>query len=505
LWNRYDRNLTASSPPDYMDRRRESRLLDAIAAIRERPGNLAADGGARRVQVSRVTADFFRVMGVDPLTGPVAFPSETAGPADRVAVLSFGLWQSEFRGAEVLGRSLRVDGESYVVTGVMPESFDYPPRTEVFLPLVFTPAQLADNFRGNEYLSVIGRAKPAVTLEELDREMNAIALSVLERVPERREFLKRNRFGGAVVPLRERLVGESRAALKLLFAAVLVVLLATGGTVAHLLLAAGSARSHELSVRSSLGATRRSLLAQLVTESVLLSVAGGVVGLALAFCLVRAAPGFVGSELPGISEVSLDARAVLFTLAVALAMGILCGLVPAWQAASGAPKSATRSSASRRARRTRSAFVVSEVALALVLMFAAGLLVRSLQRLSSRDPGFEPEGRLSFALDFPRTLYPRYEERLDLAWNLRESFRALPGVSSVSASARIPLDGRQWTGTFHSQGYQPAEGEPMPGAEFNVVTSDYLKTLGVPLLRGREFEETDTAATTAVVLVDEWT
>ena len=351
LWNRYGTTRTASSPPDYMDRRRDSRLLERTAAWTSRPANLAVDAEARRVETTRVTADFFRVMGVDPLAGHAAFPEETSGSGEREAVLSFGLWQSAFGGKDVLGRSLRLDGESYLVIGVLPRGFDFPPKTEIFLPLVFTPEQLADGFRGNEYLFEVARMKPGVAPSELSREIAAIAASVLERVPERREFLERNAFGAEVITLRDHLVGESGDALSLLAAAVLVVLLVTGANVAHILLASGGSRVHELSLRSTLGATRARLFSQLVSESVLLSMVGGALGLALSFLVVGAIPKFLATALPGASRIALDSRAVAFTFLVALGMGVLSGLAPA-RMASG---SALRSPSGRAHRAARDA------------------------------------------------------------------------------------------------------------------------------------------------------
>jgi putative ABC transport system permease protein len=505
LWNRYGTTRTASSPPDYMDRRRESHLLESSASWTSRSANLTIEGEARRVETTRVTSDFFRVMGVDSLTGPTAFPEETSGSGERIAILSFGLWQSAYGGKDMLGRSIRVDGESYLVIGVMPRGFDYPTKTEIFLPLVFTPEQLGDGFRGNEYLFEVARMKQGVGLSELSGEMGAIAASVLERVPARREFLQRNGFGAEAIALREHLVGESKTALSMLAAAVFVVLLVTGANVAHILPASGSSRFHELVLRSSLGATRRRLFSQLVAESVLLAMAGGVLGLALSFVVVGATEHYLATELPGASEIALDGRAVAFTFLVALGMGVLCGLAPARMASGAALRASTRSSSSGRARRLRSALVVSQLALALVLMIAAGLLVRSYERLSSRHPGYETASRLRFGIDFPRSLYPEPEGRAALARDFLERLRTIPGVCSVAASARTWLGGNPWTGTFRPEGFDLASGVPVPGAEFNVVSPDYLRSLGIPLLRGRDFSSTDDRSSTPVVLVDRWT
>jgi putative ABC transport system permease protein len=501
LWNRYGAERTASSPPDHMDRRRESRLLEATAAWTSRPASLVLDGEARRVETTRVTSDFFRVMGVSPLSGTAAFPEEASSSGDRVAVLSFGLWQSAFGGADMRGRSIRLDGESYVVSGVLPRGFDFPAGTEVFLSLVFTPEQLADGFRGNEYLFDVARMKPGVSVSEVSREMDGIAASVLERVPARRAFLERNNFGAEVVPLRDLLIGESEAALSMLAAAVFVVLLVTGANVAHILLASGSSRRQELSLRSSLGATRARLLSQLVTESVLLSLAGGALGLVLSVFVVGALPR-VFVDLPGGSAAALDGRAAAFTLVIALGMGILSGLAPARVASASAFRTASRGTPSGRSRRARSVLVVSQVALALMLLIAAGLLVRSFRRLSSRDPGFQTSGRVSFGLDFRSSVFSGPEERAALAENLLRSLASLPGVQSVGASSRIPLGGNPWSGTFTPEGIELGAGVPVPSADFNVVSPDYRKTLGILLLKGRDFTSADTPGSPPVVMID---
>jgi putative ABC transport system permease protein len=504
LWNRYGVASTPSSPPDYMDRREESHRLDAIAAVASRPMNLTGSFEARRVEASRVTSDFFRVMGVTPETGPVVFPVETSGEATGIAVLSFALWQSLYGGApDVLGRSMRLDGESYLVAGVLPERFDFPPRTEVFLPLVFTPEELSDDFRGNEYLLVVGRMKEDVELEAVREEMSAIAAGVGEKVPTRRDFLERNGWGATVVPLREHLLAGSETALGMLSVAVLIVLLGTGANVAHLLLSSGSARGNELSVRSSLGATRGRLFTELVSESMILSLGGALVGVVLAHFLLQALARLLPASLSSFDEASLDGRALGFTLATAVVMGILCGSIPAWQGARFALAGSRRQSSTRAARRLRSVFVTTEVALALVLMVAGALLVQSFRTLATRDPGFDPRGRLSFTLDFPRSLYPEVEERRNVARLLLERLRDLPGAPSASASDRIPLDGQTWTGTFYAEGQTLGPGEPVPGADFNSVSPGYLRTLGVPLQSGRDFASTDRTESPGVVLVDE--
>jgi putative ABC transport system permease protein len=423
LWNRYGTNRTASSPPDYMDRRRESRLLELSAAWTSRPANLAIEGEARRVETARVTADFFRVMGVDPIAGAAALPEETSGSGERIALLSFGLWQSAFGGKDVLGRSLRLDGESYLVIGVMPRGFDFPAELRSSC-LWFTPNSLRRIPRKRVPFEVARKPGSAIR-----------AACEMEESPPRPGWCRN-------ASPSERLEWWSPSATiwwgaesSMLAAAVFVVLLVTGANVAHILLASGSSRFHELALRSSLGATRGRLVSQLVAESVLLGMAGGALGLALSFLVIGATPKFLAAELPGARDIALDGRAVAFTFLVALGMGVLSGLAPARIASGTALRASVRSSASNStggARRLRSALVVSQVALALVLMIA-GLLVRSYER-------FRP-GRVS---DLGARLRPRLPALLPGARGaggareLLERLRAIPGFDPPARPARRP-------------------------------------------------------------------
>jgi putative ABC transport system permease protein len=510
IWNRYDTSSTSSSPPDYVDRRSASRLLSSMAAIATGSMNLSGDLEARNVEVSRVTASFFQVLGVTPSTGPVSFPSEVpTGEAEeaRLAVLGPSLWRSAF-GSDpaILGRVVRLDGTPHQVVGVMPEGFDFPPGTEVYVPLVFRPEQLADNYRGNEFLQNLGRLAPGASLEAVSREMDAIAASVLTRVPARRGFLERNGWGARVVPLDEHLTGSARPALVVLSFAVLLVLLATCANLSSMILASVSSRARDLAVRSSLGASRIRLLRQLVLESLLLTLLGSLLGLLLSFVVARGLPLWAPSGVPRLETVALDARGIAFAVIVALGAGLASALVPAWQASSGRLHGALRLGRSvSGSSRLRSALVVTEVALALLLSIGVGLLVRSFERLTRVDPGFEPAGRVSMRITMPATQYREPADRIELTRRLLETIAVVPGVSAVAASDRVPLDGGSWTGTFHPDGYTAAPGEPTPGGDMNLVSPGYLKTLGIPLLAGREFLATDVMGSPGVALVDERT
>ena len=496
IWNRYDVQKTLSSPPDYIDRRDQSELVERVTAISQSRMNLSSEGEPEQVRVSRVTASFFEVFGIEALPAPVRFAQEEAAELDDAAVIGHGLWQRRFGGdLSAIGQTIRLDGEPYRISGIMPAGFDYPRDTDVWIARQFTPEQLADDFRGNEFLTIVGRLHDGATLDEARAEMNVIAARVIERVPDRAPFLERNGWGASVVPLAEDLVGAFEPALFVLWGAVGLVLLIACANVANLLLARAESRARELDVRVSLGASRGRLIQQLLTESVVLALAGAALGLALASAVLRILPNWVPHELPRLHQVSLDPRVVLFTLFLALATAFIFGLAPAWRATT------TR----QRGRRLTHMLIVNEVAIAVVLLIGAGLLFKSYRALTAIDPGFAAEQRLSFRVTLPNAAYSDAAARQRFTNAYLERLRALPGVKKAGASFRVPLDGENWTATFYPEHYELAPGEATPGAEFNVVSPGYLDTLDIPLVRGRDFTSSDHAEASRVALIDEAT
>lgn len=499
IWNRYDRSEAHSSPPDYIDRRDQSDRLASIAAIAQSEMNLAGPGDPERVRVGRVTASFFDVLGVDTWPGPVRFPQEESPEIERVAVLSHALWQGRFGGrGDVVGETLRLDGESFRIVGAVSSALDFPRNTDLWIPLQFTPEQLSDDFRGNEYLEVIGRLKPGVDIAELRAEMDVIAARVIENVPDRAAFLTRNRWGASVNPLVDELVGDYRLVLLVLWASVALVLLVACANVSNLLLAMASARASELSLRAALGASRTRLARQLLTEAGLLALAGAAGGLALAFVCVPLLPRWIPHDLPQLELLSIDLRVAGFTAGIAVLTAMLFGLVPAFRAAH-------LSLSQRGVRRVGGALVVAEVAVTVVLLVAAGLVLKSYRALSAVELGFRAERTASVRVTLPRSSYPDPEARAAFARALVERVRSLPGVRSAAISYRVPLDSERWTRTFYPERYTSSPGEPAPGAQFNVVGPDYFTTLGIPLARGREFTATDVVDAPGVAIVDETT
>ena len=511
LQNRYGSKTTALSPPDYADRRDQSELLESSAAFRpDMSLNLAGPDArqvsSRQVSASRVTSAFFDVLGVRPLLGQAVFPHEESDGTRQVAVLSHGLWQRNFGGdPEILGSDVDLHGRRFTVIAVMGPDFDFPRGSEVWLPLTFTPRQLADAFRGNEYLSMVGRMKDGVTIEQLRSEMEAIAARVIERVPERADYLSSNGWGATTTALTDQQVGRVRPALWTLLGAVGLVLLIACANVANVQLAGTAERTRELALRSSLGASRIRLVRQLLTESFALALAGCGGGLALAWLGLRYGVAWIPHDVPRLENVSLDLRVVTFTAVLALGCGIVFGTVPAWRGSASRLRDFLQAGVgSRGGRRLHGGLVVVETAMALVLLVGAGLLLRSFDKLVRLDPGFESEGRLTFRLTLPSADYPGPQELLAFQSELVERLRALPGLQEAAVSSRVPLDGQTWTGTFRVVGHVPTPGEKTPGGELNNAGPGYFRTLGIPMLEGREFADRD-ATGPGVAIVDAWT
>ena len=506
IWNRYGEGRASSSPPDYIDRRAATTLAK-IAAADQRSMALDAGGDPRQVQVAQVTSGFFDALGIRPLYGRVAFPPEDGADPGRQAVISHRLWRDELGGDPgVLGRTVRLDGVAHEIVAVAPPGIDLPRGSELWVPLVFGPEELADTYRGNERLLVVGRLAPGKTLDDAQAEMSSIAAAVIERVPARADFLRRARWGAEVGSLRQEILGASGPALRLLMAAMVTLLLIACANVAHLQLAAAASRERELRLRACLGAGRARLLRQMLAESGLLALAGGALGLLLAWAGVRMVPRLAPPDVPRLEGIALDLRTVVFTLVVALGVGLAFGLLPAVRASRLAARLGDRSvSAPRSKARLRQGLVVQEVALAILLLVSAGLFVRSFSRLSAIDPGFGLDNRVAFRITLSRAQVPERAQATVFASTLVERLRAWPETRSAAYADRLPLDGRVWTGTFYPEGWEPAGGEGTPGGDLHVVSDGYFSTLGVELLQGREFEAGDLATTQKVAVIDEST
>jgi putative ABC transport system permease protein len=495
------------SAPGFVDYQRRARSIESMAVETNWAANLTGQGEPTRLQGARVTGRFFGTLQVPALTGRTLRPDEDSVGRDHVVVLSYGLWHRLFGGSPaVVGRSLSLNGESYEVVGVMPSGFrDAENRNvELWAPLAFRPEQLVDGDRTREYLNLVARTRVGVPLEQAATEMRTIAEQLKRQYPD--QYMAD--WTLTVTPLAQRMVGNVRPALLVLLGAVGFVLLIACANVANLLLARAAARSKEIAVRTALGASRDRLIRQLLTESILLALAGGVLGLLLAFWGVRAIIAINPANLPRAEEIGVDGPVMVFTLIISLVTGLLFGLAPAVHTAAadlhGMLKEGGRGSAGDRGGQgMRRMLVVAEVALALTLLTGAGLLIKSFARLQGVDPGFDPDHLLTFTLALPPARYPTDTAQIAFFDQALPALAAVPGVRAVGGSSVMPFSGGWTTGSFQIEGYQPPPRQPDPWGDIRIVSPGYFETLRVPLRRGRLLSEQDRAGTPLVAVVDE--
>jgi predicted permease len=509
IWNEYGGKPASNSPPDYLDRKKESRTLDEIAAFRAVSLNLSGTGTPQRVPAARVTASFFSTLGVPPELGRVFSASEDVPGNNSVVVLSHGCWQRRFGGdSSLVGRSVRLNGQPHTVVGVMPPDFNaLLPDQEAWVPIAFTPQQMSDDNRGNEYLDVIARYKPQVDPAQVEAEMDAIAATVPERIQDRRDFLLSASWGAQVVPLREQFVGDARPALLVLTCAVGLVLLIACANVGNLLLARATKREREVALRAALGAGRGRIVRQLLVESVLLSAMGGAAGLLLAHGGAWLARKLGPATVPLLERVDVDASVLLFLLGVSVASGILFGLLPVLRLARGdlhaSLKEGKGNVGGSGRQRLGGTLVVAEFAISLILLTGTGLLLRSLGRLVQVDPGFESENRLTVALSLPAASYRDGARREAFFRTLLARLESLPGVVSAGAVQSLPLAGTEDTSTVALEGRPTPAGQAEPSAEYRMVTPGYRRAMGIPLVKGRDFDGRDSADGARVMMVNE--
>jgi len=501
--NDFEASVSAAGYRDYRTR------LESFEDVVGQSGwgvNLTGEGRPERLTGNRVSAGFFSAYGVTPTLGRGFLPEEDQPGRDRVVILSYGLWQRSFGGdPSIIGRTVNLDGEAYEVVGVLPRDFRpfFSREAEIFAPLALTQQRYEAGYT-NEFLTVTARLAEGVTVEQARGEMDRFVAQLKEERPD----AVPPSWSVKLTPLEERARGEIRPALLVLFGAVALVLLIACVNVANLLLSQAATRRREIAIRQALGASGAALRNQLLTESVMLAGSGGVVGLALAALAVRGLGSLEALQVAGIENLGLDVRVVLFTVALVLLTGIAFGLAPALQAARLEPESALReggrgSAGDRSGHRLRRGFAVTQFALALALMVGAGLLVKSLAKLQSVDPGFDPENLLTFHIALPGTKYPTDTARVQFYDELLDRLAALPGVEGVGATSVLPFSGRWSTGSFRIEGYEPAEGEPNPWGDIRIVSPGFADAMGIPVLRGRFLDESDRMDTRRVVVVDE--
>ena len=490
---------------DFADFRSQSRAVPAMAAIDVGNRNLTfPNASPLRLTTGRVSASFFEIIGVHPILGRAfAGPDDSSGAAP-VVLLSEGLWRTSFGGdSTIVGRTVQLNAKPVTVIGVTPSTIDYPSGIDAWIPLVPTSDDLDPGNRGAHYLRGIGRLAPGATLDGAKAELAAIARRLEQQYP----AADLNR-GETAIPLRDAIVGSVHSALLVMLACVGFVLLIACANVANLLLVRASGRESEIAVRVAMGAGRARIMRQLVTESVLLSAAGAAVGTALAAWIVSLVHSFGPASVPRLGEVTVDGRVLAFATIVAIATGVLFGLVPAIHAArtdlSHILRESARGAGGRRtAQRTRGALVVVEMALAVVLLVGAGLLGRSFLRLLSVDPGYRPESVVTMSLSLPSKKYPWDADQLAFAHALIEQLRSMPGTQDAALAFGRPLAPDAMRVVF-TRDDQP---RPQPGqfsnADVRFVTDGFFRTLGMRIVNGRGFAEADRAGAPGVLVVSQ--
>jgi putative ABC transport system permease protein len=514
VWNTYPLMGLAQasvSIPDYIDRKTQAPAIEDTTLFTVRSLNLSAEGQPEQLRGLAVTPSFFTTLRREPFIGR-SFKDDDAKPgADRFAVLTHAMWTSHF-GADrsIVGRDIRLNGEPYEITGVLPADVELPSNDVALLvPFSFTPDQLLDTARGNEFSSMIARLRPGATIEQLNAQMKSIVDRTLERLPARRAFSVSSGFGGIAIPLREQLVGDARAPLYVLQAGVMVVLLIACANVASLLLMRATGRARELALRMMLGAGQWRLIRQVLTEGLVLSFLGAVGGIALAFAGVRGLIALSSRQVPGLSAASLHPAVLAFTLLLALVTGLVFGMVPALAVTRGnantlLKEDTARGSAGKRTGVTRATLVIAETALALILLVGAGLLIKSFARLQEVNPGFSSDHVLTAQLSLPATRYADAAARRGFWVRLVEQVRTLPGVSAVGLTSNVPFNGNISSGSYSIVGYTPPQGDTLPHGRQEVVGADYFRAMQIPLVAGRLFTDADSADSLPVVVIDQF-
>ncbi|HSQ30894.1 MAG TPA: ABC transporter permease [Gemmatimonadaceae bacterium] len=485
-----DGKLVHMSAPDFVDYRDQTHSFVGMAQVWDRNSANLSVAGAEPVRLNSaaVGARFFELLGLRMPLGRGFLTGEDAIGARHVVVLSDHLWRSTFSAdPNVVGRSVSLNGEDYTIVGVAPASLTYPSKPDVWVPFVFETWMTAPDNRGAHFISAIARIRPGMSLEAAKRDIAAIG----ERL--RKEYPRSNaNFGATIETLQTSLVGDVKPLLWTMFGAVVFVLLIACANVANLLLVRAAGRETEMAVRTALGAGRRRIVQQLVTESVLLALVGAALGAALAAWAVDAVVAFGPRGLPRIDDIVVDSRVLGFSVLLAMVTGVAFGLVPALHAARGEIgqllKEGVRGTSSRRATRgTRSVLVVGEMALALVLLVGSGLLIRSFANLLRVNPGFRPEQVVSFDVSLPSVKYPHDREIRAFAASVRERLSALPGTRAVAVAFARPMEQQTMRTAFDIEGRPPAPMDNRLLTDVRPASANFFSTIGIPVVRGRVF------------------
>ena len=495
------------SYPAFTDYRRQNQVFEDVAAYRTWLWKITGGDHPEVLRGSRVTSNLFSVLGVQPMLGRSFLPEEEQPGRSQVVILSYGFWQRRF-GSDpgLVGKTIMIDGLNHTVVGIMPPGFDLPYNVSraVFASDAWIPPgtdpELVD--RGSPNYRVLAHLKQGITIQQAQAGIDAIARGMSE------QYKENQGMGAMVVGLQHNLVKEARPMLLLLLGAVGFVLLIVCANVANLQLARAAVRQKEFAIRLALGASRRRLISQLLTESLLLALLGGAAGLLLALWgvefLVK-----LGPDLPGVQQISIDPRVMGFALALSLATGVIFGMAPAFQGSKinlneALKESGIRAPAGSRRGRTRSLLVITEMALALMLLIGAGLLIQSFVRLQKVDPGFNPRRILTASIMLPPSKYTEPRRQAAFFKEVVGRIESLPGVEAVGGASAVPFTGTNNAGYFSVEGRKAPRSSPaLIDAEQPKITPDYFRAMGIPLLRGRVFTWADNENSLEVTVVSE--
>jgi putative ABC transport system permease protein len=522
IWNGYrqggDVTTTAIAPAEFADVMEQNRAFDEVAAVSRATANLTGACGSstgcepERVTGYSVSPNLFSLLGVGPALGRAFTAVDGVPGAEPVVLLSHTLWIRRFGGdSAIVGRSVNINGRLRTVIGVMPAHVRFPDapigflreRGELWVPYAWQNSRGEE--RGNQYLGFLARRKPDVSFDQAMVDLGTISARFRSAFPDRYAQTA-SPWGLTARPLRDEMIGDVRRPLLVVLGAVLLLMLIACANVTHLSLARAAARTQEFAVRTALGAARLRLVRQLMTESLLLGLASGAVGMAIAIAgtraLVRLDPGII----PNLDATRVNGSVLLFAVVATVFCSLLVGILPAIRQSSTRVHDAIRAGrgdAAQPRRRLRGMLVVAEVAMALVILVGAGLLTRSFIALQHVDQGFSPGQALTFAVTLPRARYENAAKMIAFHQQLQPRMAAIPGVTAASGVDPLPLGGTNWSGTFHVEGQNVPPGGEDPHGEYAVALPAFVDALGMTLLRGREFADTDGPAAPAVVIVDD--
>ncbi len=489
------------SIPDFADWQAQSQSFEQLAGFVSGGSLLTRGDETERVRSSGVTADFFPLFRTGAINGRTLQAADMANDGAPVVVLSFALWQRHFGGdPKAIGSSVTLAGKSRTIVGVMPAGFDYPSESELWVPY---PFDAAAERRDNRFFSVVARLKQGVPVAQAQAELHTINQRLAQTYVE-----TNSGWTVHVINLQERMVGSMRKSLLVLLGAVAFVLLIACANVANLLLARATGRQKEIALRAALGASRFRVIRQLLTESLLLSVIGGTLGLMISIWLTRLLISLSPPNTPRFDEIKPDAWVFAFTLGLTVVTGIIFGLAPALQASrvdlTGSLKETGRSSGGSRSKRLRSLLMVAEIAFSFMLLVGAGLLIKSFARLREVSPGFTPENVLTMRVPLLPAKYQEGAPRVQLLQQILDRVKGLPGVQSTGAVLSLPMGGDTFNvGRSYIREGRPMTPEESANAAYLVATSDYFQTLQIPVIAGRPFNQQDNDKAVKVLIVNE--